>query len=237
MLMFNLILSKEFNYQNNETKFKVCGECNVSNNTILEQGLICCNSNFFDEFCYITQCLQPKKIWLCYQSGFFGVFMIRHFPSLISMIFAAIIRRYLDGSTLEKYMSFYVFVFIIDFIISFIIIGAFCHTFDLRKNIFEIALVLFLCLLLPFYVFITSDSCVILTTYGWVFMIDFDMLFKFDDMYRVMDFRHLPGYPSTKLQIIGTILHNFAVFIGIIFGYILVIDLYLYIFSTEYHSI
>ena len=60
---------------------------------ILEEGLICCNNNICNEYCYKDSiCIKSKRVWFCFQNGIIYFCLIKFLPSIIFTLIGIFIR-------------------------------------------------------------------------------------------------------------------------------------------------
>ena len=95
---------------------------------ILEEGLICCNNNICNEYCYKDSiCIKSKNVWLCFQNGIIYWCLIKIAPSIIFTIIGIFIRYlYNEQNDYLKVIVRAIIEFILNIFFFFMIGLCFC---------------------------------------------------------------------------------------------------------------
>ena len=104
----NLIEDKNYSSSKKESE-EICNKT-----TVLDEGLICCNSTICDKYCYNYDdkdyCIASQKVWICFKDSSISLlFLIRSFISLTFFILSNMIKPcpYYN----EIYWFYFIFLF------------------------------------------------------------------------------------------------------------------------------
>ena len=220
--MFLIFLYEKIKFKNNNSKnetkfefdfdFEVGDEC--ENNSYIDDGFICCNYSICDEYCYKNICIPSNKIWFCYKTGILWAILLKHFLTLVFLIFSVIIRLcYHSKKEILIFILYYIANLFSDIFFSFCIIMIYCAKYGEWE---------FICaLVVPVYIFMSLCFAFACT--------------DIDNIY-IKKLLTKESYSFPPLRIISFYLFRFGMFIVHLCKFRIVIDIYMYIISNKYRE-